>query len=47
MIKSAIDNVSGTATCDETGETYNLESEIVLTKAGTYTFVADDIIRNV
>lgn len=35
-------NVSGTATCDETGETYNLESEIVLTKAGTYTFVADD-----
>lgn len=35
-------NVSGTATCDETGETYNLESEIILTKAGTYTFTADD-----
>ena len=34
-------NVSGTATCDENGETYNLDEEIVLTKAGTYTFVAD------
>lgn len=35
-------NVNGTATCDETGETYNLGEEITLTKAGTYTFVADD-----
>ena len=35
-------NVSGTATCDENGETYNLDEEIVLTKTGTYTFVADD-----
>lgn len=35
-------NVSGTAACDENGETYNLDEEITLTKAGTYTFVADD-----
>lgn len=34
--------MKGSVTCSETGQSYNLNSDIVLTKAGTYTFIADD-----
>lgn len=35
-------NVQGSVTCSETGDSYNLNSDITLIQPGTYTFVADD-----